>query len=153
TSATGGGPSDCAGRYGLRRPGRPRCVPEPRLLVDRPVQPRARLGGSEREPAEGAVAPEGLVALVTADSQGCSGSRGLRRLPASVTTSDRAESESSDVLRPQGKTTGPFGWRGPARLFDNREASQDGHGRRREDPDDERPASCRARRDRVVLAA
>ena len=77
----------------------------------------------------------------------------IRRLPASVAASDRAESETSDVLRPPGKTTGTLGRRGPARLFDNQGKPQNCHGRRRENPDDERPAAFLARRDRVVLVA
>ena len=121
--------------------------------MDRSVQPRARLGRPEREAAEGAFALEGLVAVVAADHQAGSGARLIRRVSASVAASDRAESETAGVLRPSGKTTGALGRRGPSRLFDNPERSPNCHARRRENPDDERPAAVRAHRDRVVLAA
>ena len=153
TAAAGRGASDRAGRYGVRRRGGPRRLRRPRLLVDISVQPRARLGWPEREAAQGAFAPEGLVEVVTADRQACSGSRPIRRVSASVAASDWAESETSDVLRPPGKTTGALGRRGPACLFDNERQPQNCHARRRENPDDERPAAFRARRGRVVLAA
>src|SRR5262249_3590271 len=119
TAAAGRRVCDRAGRYGVRRRSSPRRLPGPRLLVDISVQPRARLGWPEREAAEGAFAPEGLVEVGTADPQACSRSRRIRRVSASVAASDRAESETSDVLRPPGKTTGALGRRGPARLFDN----------------------------------
>ena len=80
------------------------------------------------------------------------GSRRIRRLSAAVAAPDRAESETPDVLRPPGKAAGPLGRRGPARLFDDEERSQDCHARRREDPDDERPAADGAGRDRALLA-
>ena len=57
--------------------------------------------------------------LVAADPQARSGSRRLRRVSAAVAPSDRAESETPDVLRPPGKTAGALGRRGPARLFDD----------------------------------
>jgi hypothetical protein len=97
--------------------------------------------------------PEGLVEVVTADPEACSGLWRVRRLSASVATSDRAESENTDVHRPPGKTTGALGRRGPARLFDNEQEAPNCHARRRENPDEERPAAFCARRDRVVLAA
>src|SRR6185437_16538613 len=141
------------GRYSLRRRGGPRRLRGPRLLVDLPMQPRARPGWPEGAAAEGAFAPEGLAPLVTADGQACSESGPLRRLPAAVGSPDRAESETADVLRPPGKTAGPLGWRGPARLFDNEQRPPDCHARRRQDPGDERPAAAGAGRERVVLAA
>ena len=152
TAAARRGARGRAGRYGLRRRSDPRRLPGSQLLVDLPVQPRARPGGPERAAAQGAFALEGLVELVTADHQAGSGPRRVRRLSAAVAASDRAESENADVLRPPGKAAGALGWRGPTRLFGERERSQDCHARRRQDPDDERPAAHRARRDRVVLA-
>ena len=118
-----------------------------------PSNPERSLGWPEREAAQGAFAPEGLVEVVAADRQACSGARPIRRVSASVAASDRAESETSGVLRPSGKTTGTLGRRGPSRLFDNQKRSQNCHAGRRENPHDERPAAFRARRDRVVLAA
>ena len=53
----------------------------------------------------------------------------------------------------QERRAGALGRRGPARLFDNEKKPQNCHARRRENPDDERPAAFRARRGRVVLAA
>ena len=73
--------------------------------MDISEQPRARLGWPQREAAQGAFAPEGLVEVVAADRQACSGARPIRRVSASVAASDRAESETSGVLRPSGKTT------------------------------------------------
>ena len=127
------------GDIGLRRRGGPRCLPRSWLLVDISLQPRACFGWPKGAKAEGAFAPQGLVEVVTADRQACSGARRLRRISASVAASDWAESESSDVLRPPGKTAGALDRRGPARLFDNGTKPQNCHARRRQDPDDERP--------------
>src|SRR6185312_2763785 len=125
------------GRYGLRCPGGPRRLPGPPLLVDRPVQPRARPGRPEGAAAQGAFAPEGSVESGAAGHQARPGSGRIRRVSTAVAAPDRAESEASDVLRPSGKAAGPLRRGGPARLFDNEEGPRDGRARRCEDPDDE----------------
>ena len=106
TAAAGRGEGDRAGRYGVRRRSDPRRLPGPQLLVDLPVQPRARLGWPEGAAAEGAFAPQGLVDVVAADPQACSGSGPIRRVSASVAPSDWAESETSDVLTSTRKDNG-----------------------------------------------
>src|SRR6185312_10974139 len=144
-ASAGRGARGGARRYGVRRRSGPDRLQRPRLLVDFPMQPRARLGWSKGPAAEGAFALEGLDAVGTADREAHSESGSIRCLSASVAPSDWAESEASDVLRPLGKTPGKLGWRGPACLLHDESRSQNCHARRRQNPDDERSEAFSAR--------
>ncbi len=117
-----------------------------------PCNPERVLAGPKGAAAQGALAPEGSARVVAAGLQAGSGARRIRRVSAALAASDRAESETPGVLRPPGKAAGALGRRGPSRLFDDPERTPNCHARRRQDPDDERPAAGGAGRDRVVLA-
>ena len=108
------------GRYGLRRRSGPRGLRRSRLPLDFSVQPRARLGRPEREAAEGAFAPEGLVEVVTADHQACSW-RKASTPSIGVCPPHRIgpKAKPRTYYVHEERRAGTLGRRGPARLFDN----------------------------------
>ena len=67
------------GDTAIRRRSGSRCLQGPGLLLDISMQPRASFGWPAWTAAEGAFVTQGLVELVTADHQACSGARQIRR--------------------------------------------------------------------------
>ena len=61
------------------------------------------------------------------------------RAQMGLSASDRAESETPNVLRSPGKAQRTLGRRGAAGLFDSESSTRQGNTRRRENPDDEQP--------------